>query len=334
MEKNASEKKGLSRRGFIKAAGVIGAVALAKNAGAQMPILVAENPLIGAFDMHSHTFPDQHSRCINDLDLARKAKETGMRGVVIKNHEFSTNSRAYLTRQIVPGIEVFGSVTLNDSMGGINPVAVDRFIKFNLTGGFGKIIWLPTHDAAHHKGYFSKNPDAPGLRVIDSTGKVIPELRKVLNLIARADLIFATGHVSPKEGVAAVKAAKEEGVKKVVVTHPMQTPVEMPMDDMKRCVEMGAMIEHTFLSFLMGPQARLEWMKVWRHVSLEDYAKAIKELGAENCVLVTDLGQYRNPIPADGMKEFILGLKAKGIKQEEIDLMVKKNPARLLGLPV
>lgn len=37
-------KEGLSRRGFLKAAGVIGAVAVAQKAMAQMPILVAANP--------------------------------------------------------------------------------------------------------------------------------------------------------------------------------------------------------------------------------------------------------------------------------------------------
>ena len=36
--------------------------------------------------------------------------------------------------------------------------------------------------------------------------------------------------------------------------------------------------------------------------------------------------------PADGMKAFILALLEKGITQDEIDLMAKKNPARLLGL--
>ena len=328
MEKE--KKDGISRRGFLKAVGVIGAVTVAQKAMAQMPTLVAANPLVGTIDMHVHAGPDTASRSVNDFELAQKAKELGMRGVVTKNHEFITNDRAYLVRQIIPGIEVFGGITLNESVGGINPEAVDLMIKF--TGGCGKIVWLPTHGSANHKAFFAKKADAGGIRVIDASGSVVPELRKVLKLIAKADIIFATGHVSGKEILASVKAAKQEGVRKVLVTHAMQSPGELSIDDLKRCVEAGAFIEHCYLTYLMGPQAALGWMKGWKHIPIEEFAKAIKEVGAENCVIATDLGQYMNPIPADGMKEFILALMSKGITQEQINLMAKKNPARLLGL--
>ena len=325
-----SKRALLSRRGFIKAASVITATALAKSAGAQMPTLVAANPLVGTIDMHVHAAPDVFSRSVHDIELARKGREMGMRGIVTKNHEFITNDRAYLTRIAVPGIEVFGGITLNYAVGGTNPVAVDKMIRF--TGGYGKIVWLPTHDAAHHKAFFAKKPDAGGIRVIDSLGNGTPELRQVLKLVAKADIIFATGHVSPKESLAAVKAAKEEGVRKTVVTHAMQSPGEMSLDDMKRCVEMGAIIENCYLTTLMGPNAALSWMRGWRHVSIEQFAGAVKALGAENNIISTDLGQYRNTTPADGMKAFVLALLEKGITQDEIDLMAKKNPARLLGL--
>jgi len=328
MEKE--KKDGISRRGFLKAVGVIGAVTVAQKAMAQMPTLVAANPLVGTIDMHVHAGPDTASRSVNDFELAQKAKELGMRGVVTKNHEFITNDRAYLVRQIIPGIEVFGGITLNESVGGINPEAVDLMIKF--TGGCGKIVWLPTHGSANHKSFFAKKADAGGIRVIDASGSVVPELRKVLKLIAKADIIFATGHVSGKEILASVKAAKQEGVRKVLVTHAMQSPGELSIDDLKRCVEAGAFIEHCYLTYLMGPQAALGWMKGWKHIPIEEFAKAIKEVGAENCVIATDLGQYMNPIPADGMKEFILALMSKGITQEQINLVAKKNPARLLGL--
>lgn len=325
-----SEKALLSRSGFLKAASVISAAALAKRAGAQMPTLVATNPLIGTIDTHVHAAPDVFSRSVHDIELARKAREMGMRGFVIKNHEFITNDRAYLTRIAVPGIEVFGGITLNYAVGGINPVAVEKMIKF--TGGYGKIVWLPTHDAAHHKAFFAKKPEAGGIRVIDSLGSVIPELRQVLKLVAKADIIFATGHVSPKESLAAVKAATEEGVKKIVVTHAMQSPGEMGLDDMKQCVEIGATIENCYLTTLMGPKAALSWMREWRHVSIEEFVRTIEALGAENNIISTDLGQYRNSTPADGMKAFILALLEKGITRDEIDLMAKRNPARLLGL--
>jgi len=269
----------VSRRSFLKAAGAVGAIALARSAGAQMPTLVAANPLQGTFDMHVHAAPDVSSRSVHDIDLARKAREMGMAGVVTKNHEFITNDRAFLTRIAVPGIEIFGGIVLNNAVGGINPVAVEKMIKF--TGGCGKIVWLQTHDAARHKEFFKQTG---GIRVIDSSGNVIPELREVLKLVAKADIILATSHVSPKDSIAATKAAKEEGVRKILITHAMQSPGEMSLDDMKRCVEMGAVIEHCYLSSLMGPQAALAWMKGWRNVSMDMFAEAIKALGAENCI--------------------------------------------------
>jgi len=323
-------EKTFSRRRFLKTAGVIGAVAVAQKAMAQMPVLVAANPLMGTFDLHVHAAPDVASRSVHDFELAIKARELGMRGVVTKNHEFITNDRAYLVRQVVPGIEVFGGITLNYSVGGLNPTAVDNMIKF--TGGCGKIVWLPTHDAAHHKSFFTKKPDAGGIRVVDSAGKVKPELRKIMQLVAKADIILETSHIAPEESLAVVKAAKEEGVKKIPITHAMQSPGEMSLDDMKRCVEMGAFIEHVYLSYLMGPNAQLGWMRGWKHISMEMFAQAIKALGADHCVLCTDLGQYLNPTPADGLKEFIMALNKLGITEEQINWMARKNPARLLGL--
>jgi hypothetical protein len=280
--------------------------------------------------MHVHAGPDTASRSVNDFELAQKAKELGMRGVVTKNHEFITNDRAYLVRQFVQGIEIFGGITLNYSVGGINPVAVENMIKF--TGNCGKIVWLPTHNSANHEAFFTKNPNAAGIRVIDASGNVVPELRKVLKVIAKADIIFATGHVSAKEVIASAKAAKEEGVRKILITHAMQSPGELSVDDLKRCVETGAIIEHCYLSYLMGPQAALGWMKGWKHVTIESFANAIKAVGAQNCIVATDLGQYLNPIPTDGLKEFILELQKRGITDEQINWMARKNPARLLGL--
>jgi len=287
--------------------------------------------LAGTIDMHVHAGPDTASRSVNDFELAKRAKELGMRGVVTKNHEFITNDRAYLVRQVIPGIEVFGGITLNESVGGINPKAVDLMLKF--TGDCGKIVWLPTHGSANHKSFFAKKADAGGLRVIDADGKIIPELRKVLKLVAKADVIFATGHVSVKEVLASVKAAKEEGVRKILVTHAMQSPGELSVDDLKRCVEMGAYVEHCYVSSLMGPQAHVGWMRAgWRNVSMDMFADAIKTVGADHTIIATDLGQYLNPIPTDGFKEFILSLKSKGITDEQIDWMAKKNPSKLLGL--
>src|SRR5271166_4354304 len=95
--------------------------------------------LSGVIDIHVHSAPDSTPRSIDAIDLAKLAKARGMRGLVLKNHYESTASLAYIVRKEVPGIEIFGGIDLNRSVGGINAAAVERMIL--MAGGFGKVVW-------------------------------------------------------------------------------------------------------------------------------------------------------------------------------------------------
>lgn len=292
-----------------------------------MPSLVKENPLTGGFDFHVHAAPDLYSRMVDSIDLAEIYRSLGMRGFVLKNHDTSTADQTYLIRKMVPGIEVFGGVALNESLGGINPEAVKAMLKF--TGGYGRAVWMPTHDAANHRKFFGQSG---GIWLLNDGGGLKEEVREVLRVIAENDLILETGHISSQEALVLLKEAKDAGVKRMVVTHAMQDPTAMSLEDMKRCAELGAYIEHVYLSTLMGPDARLDWLKKWRKVSVSEFARAIREVGAAHTIIASDLGQYLNPAPWDGMKDFVISLMKEGASQEEIDLMLRVNPARLLGL--
>jgi hypothetical protein len=321
--KETEEKAGYSRRSFIKAAGILGGLAVAgKGITAMAAVPFQENPLVGAIDFHIHSGPDNVARSQNDIQTAAKAKECGMRGIMLYSHQVPTHDRAYTARYVVPGIEVFGMVPLNYPIGGINPAAVEMALKFS--GDCLRMVKMPTQSAAHdlaHKAHEEKKEwDGKGLRIYDSSKKVLPEVRQILKMVAKADICMATGHISPEEDIAVIKAAKEEGVRKMVVTHAMNSTQRVSMDIMKQCAEQGAFIEHCFLNLMQ------------KHNTIETYAKAIKELGAEHTVLSTDLGQGLNPLPTDGLKEFIVQLMKQGITRQEIELMTKKNPARLLGL--
>src|ERR1700746_1037257 len=80
--------------------------------------------LSGAIDMHAHSDPDGIPRKIDAVDLTRLAQERGMRAIVLKNHYEPTQSQAYIIRKEVPGIEVFGGISLDLPVGGVNPAAV------------------------------------------------------------------------------------------------------------------------------------------------------------------------------------------------------------------
>src|SRR5947209_7506942 len=101
--------------------------------------------LNGAIDMHAHSDPDGTPRAIDAIDLARLAKSRGMRGLVLKNHYEPTASLAYIVRKEVPGIEIFGGISLDLTVGGVNPAAVEWMTK--VKGGYGKVVWLPTYDS-------------------------------------------------------------------------------------------------------------------------------------------------------------------------------------------
>src|SRR6202142_4183936 len=102
----------------------------------------SELSLKGAIDTRVHSGPDSVPRSIDADDLARLAKEKGMRGLVLKNHWESTAALAYMVRKEVPGIEVFGGIVLDKSVGGINLEAVKRMAM--MKGGWGRVGWLPT----------------------------------------------------------------------------------------------------------------------------------------------------------------------------------------------
>jgi hypothetical protein len=286
------------------------------------------SPAVGVIDMHTHTHPDVFGRNIDDIDLATLAKARGMRGIVLKNHISETASRAALTMKAVPGIEVFGGIVLNNAVGGINPAAVEWMHRFY--GSRGKVVWLPTFESDKHVKTFSK-PDAKGI-VVAPGGKVIPEMEEILKIIARENLLLATGHVHPEEVVAVVKRGKELGVKNMIVTHGLTNVPGLSWAQAKEVTQMGAVIEICFLQFQAGPNAPLPFLVHWQNVGAKQVAQAIKELGAASVVVSTDLGQSSNMVHPDGVEAAIGAMKREGISDADIDQMMRKNPARLLGL--
>jgi hypothetical protein len=222
---------------------------------------------------------------------------------------------------------VFGGIVLNQAVGGVNPQAVEWMAR--MSGRFGKVVWLPTIDADNHLKTFHE--PGTGLKVAVD-GKVTPEAEAVLKIIARENLVLETGHVSPEEILAVIRRGTELGVRNMLVTHPMAEVPNLSTEQMKEVARLGGYLELDFVNHLMGPEAHLPWMRHWRRVSIKDMANAIREIGAEHIVLATDLGQTGNPTHPDGYLLLVQGLKQEGIADVELDRMMRKNPATLLGL--
>jgi len=267
--------------------------------------------LDGAIDMHAHSYPDGVARSIDAVDLAKLAKSRGMRALVLKNHYEPTASLAYVVRKEVPGIEVFGGISLDLTVGGVNPAAVEWMTKGK--GGYGKVVWLPTYDSENQAGR-SGRPFSPVVR----NGVVTPEVSQVIAIAAKNNLVLETGHSSPAEALIIIREAKRQGVQNVMVTHAMSGSVNMSIADMQAAAKMGAYLELTFVR--AGSDAA------------EAYVKAIRAVGPEFIVLSSDLGQANNPLHPDGLLAMYQYLASQGIPITDIDRMAKVNPAKLLGL--
>jgi hypothetical protein len=280
--------------------------------------------LAGVIDFHCHSAPDATPRSINDFQLVRLAKQAGMRAIVLKNHYTPTAGRAQLAMQEIGGIEVFGGIVLNRSVGGINAEAVSRMLQFE--GHRGKVVWLPTVDAENIVGH------APGHKpfvAVVKDGKPVPELAGIFELAAKNDLVLETGHSSPQESLILIAAAKKAGVKKIVVTHAMALGANI--DELKQMANMDAVIECCWSNYL-SRSGKLAGPKPGSLMTMKDCARVINTIGAGHFLISSDLGQVGYPVHTDGLRMFIGNLKANGLNQQQIDLIARKNPAKLLGL--
>ncbi|MBI4830685.1 MAG: hypothetical protein HY801_03855 [Candidatus Lindowbacteria bacterium] len=285
-----------------------------------------DNLLAGGIDLHTHSGPSLYDRALDDFGLAAEAKEAGMRAVVLKNHECPTAGRAAIVNTRVEGVVACGGIVLNQFIGGFNPFAVDAALKMG-----GKIVWFPTFHARNHIAHYgSDSPaltehqlEAPrvGLSVLDETGRLQPEVEPVLQKIAAGKAILGTGHLSAGEILVLTDAALAAGVEKILITHADMGFVGLTMDDQVRLAKKGAVLEKCYLAMLIAQDGGGKAM-----------AESIQAIGAEHCVLVTDLGQAVLPHPVDGMQSFVETLMAEGVSREETRVMLAENPARLLGL--
>ncbi len=293
---------------LIVASGMAGAGAAVLAAGQE-----AEISLDGVVDLHFHTGPDSRPRSVGDIEASRLAAEAGMRAILLKNHFTMTADRAAIAMGQVDGLEIFGGLALNRSVGGINPEAVRQMATFS--GGRGKVVWLPTFDSEH--AVTSGGGDGPFVSILED-GEPLPAVLEVFALLAEHDLTLAMGHSAPGEVLRLIPEARRLGVPRILVTHVFSQGATR--EQMRQMAEDDAIME-------------IDWLAVYRGGRpIEDYVSAIRELGAEAFFMSSDLGQEGNPLHAAGLRDYIRAMLDAGITEEEIDIMVRRNPARLLGL--
>jgi len=276
--------------------------------------------LDGAIDLHAHHGPDSYPRQWDAFEIAALAKERGLRAIVFKNHWSETASLAYLIRKHgTQGIEVYGAVTLDTPVGGVNPQAVRYMV--DVTGGYGRIVWLPTHDSEHEVAY---NKDERRSVAVSRNGRLLPEVLEVLDLIAQHDLTLATGHVTPEETLMILDEARKRGVTRAIVTHPLLDPqfTFMTVPQLQQAVARGGIIEITAGSLYRDGPGRARVLD------------AIRAIGPGSFFVASDSGLVGTPNHADALVLAARVLRQNGFDERTLDVMFKDNPARLLKLPL
>lgn len=290
------------------------------------------HPLLqGAIELHCHSAPSLFPRSQTDWELVADVRRAGMAGVVLKSHEAQTADRASLLRLREPGLHIYGGLVCNYFTGGLSPTAVDAAIRLG-----AKVIWMPTLSAAQHRNYFANkatrlfsgsralvHPDR-GLTVCDEQGRILPEVRHILELIAAADVVLATGHLSAAEVDRLVAAAREQQVRNILIQHADVGIARIPLEQQIALARKGALIEKCYIACSDD----------FRDLTVAEMAATIRDIGADCCVLATDYGQAHNEPPVRAFIRFIGELCGAGIDERDIVRMVSVNPRRLLGLPL
>ena len=274
--------------------------------------------LDGAIDLHAHHGPDSYPRQWDAFEVAEIAADRGMRAIVIKNHWTETAGLAYLIRKHgAQGIEVFGSLTLDTPVGGMNPQAVRYMV--DVTGGYGRVVWMPTHDSEHEVRVLGQN--RPFVRVSEN-GELLPQTLEVLSLIAEHDLTLATGHVTPAEALMIMNEARRLGIERIIVTHPLlgEQYTYLSDDELVTAAELGGIVEITAGTIYREGATR------------ERALRTIRALGPESVFIGSDSGLIGTPNHPDALVMAARVLRTAGFSERDLDLMFKINPARLLGL--
>ena len=288
--------------------------------------------LEGAVDLHVHPAPSPLPRRIDAREAGELAGEAGFEAIVVKSHHHSTVMDVLALGEPGgngSGARVYGGIALNSAVGGLNPHAVDLALKMG-----GRIVWFPTiaspQHIAHHRAHpdlkFPKlavklEPETP-IDVFDGNGQLKPEVHRILESIAEADAILASGHMAPASITAVFEAAREKGVRRMLVNHP-NFVIEASYDDARHWVGLGALIEHSLCMY--------DDESAFYHWDLETLVRWIEAVGAEHSTLGSDLGQMANPLPTDAFRKIVTGLLDRGMPERDVRRMVADNPRELLG---
>ncbi|MGH2877166.1 MAG: DUF6282 family protein [Solirubrobacteraceae bacterium] len=273
------------------------------------------------FDLHIHTAPDVQERLADDVEIVRRYERAGFTGCVLKAHYDATAGRARAagTRS---SVRVYGALALNQHVGGLNPAAVAASLAMG-----ARVIWMPTADA--HTQQAAGLPRLCRIRPeLAPTTYAIPPVdprteaavRQIVSLVAEADAVLATGHLSGPEIAWLLPVARGGGVRRLLLTHPSWTVPAMTAAEAARlAADHGAYAEITAYQLLHQADATAAGL-----------ARFARTVGLERIILSSDVGQPDSPPPPEALSQLLEELAAQGLDRGALDACVSELPERLV----
>lgn len=276
----------------------------------------------GKIDTHVHSSPDVRARRMSDIELMEAAVSLGVRGIVIKSHVAPTAGRAALINELckkkygdTTKFQMFGGITLNHPVGGINPWAVETALQMG-----GRIVWMPTIHSEHEM----TKKGQQGAVICTENGGVTDPVRSVLSLVKDYGAALATSHLSPHDIFIVVEAAKNMGIEKIIISHPESNLVGLTTGEQIRLAkDYDAMLERCYRQPVGGGAYES---------NLEGNYELVREIGTDHIIIATDAGQPQNPYWYDSFEESLQYLADRGVTAEELDILAYANPAKVLGI--
>lgn len=292
--------------------------------------LIEDELITGAIDLHAHGYPEvslAYKGRVTDAQWAESAQALKMGGFVMKSHLWPTMERAYLLQTQSPDLRIYGSLTLNPNVGGLNPWTVESAIRLG-----AKVIWFPTwgarFDIEHYRDKYFRSylPSMDkiywenGIFLLDTSGKLKKEVQEIIGIAKDADLIVGTGHISPAESIQLAEHCKKVGFHKLVFTHPLNLGASM--EEIEMVARLGFYVELTCLHILL------------QAVKISEVLEIIKRVGYQQCLLATDAFFSWTPPEPEMFRLFIGLLNFNGLEPGAIRQMIYDNPRKLLDLPL
>ena len=92
----------------------------------------------------------------------------------------------------------------------------------------------------------SNQPNRPFVPVVGKDGQLLPGVKEIISIVAKNNLILASGHILAKEALFLFSESKKAGVKHMIATHAMDLTGKMTIPQMKEAAALGAIIEFDF----------------------------------------------------------------------------------------